>query len=454
MVKTVIVGSGAAGMEAANTLYNAGETDFLVLEKLDYIGGRIHTYRKDGYCIDAAAQLVHPGYKMARKVIGELGHSDDLLRSNMLGLRMYDETQKKRVFIKPDPERPPQENAATMQWIGAMGPDNVKAFMDWARERCADGKMYEGEVTWGLDVDNVVFADYVEEHFGKEVLERFAQPIISSVSLTYPERMSTLYGLQILWTVLVGDVDLMRDGLDVIIQKMLEKFGDKCRTNAEVTEIMIKDGKTTGVKLKDGEVIECENVICAAEAPNALKMLPDAPEVMKTALANIKYSQVFTVLIFTPEPEIDLMKFGTGTMFNRRANKPFATVSMRLGSKVPFMVPPGKMNTSMFLFDEVADELWDKSDQEVMDYIEKELRGVFDWYPEIEGFYIERFPYGNWRMSPGAATRMNDFRLNHYQDVPGLYLAGDYLFTSSYESALYTGERVANTLMQGKTQLV
>lgn len=453
MVKTVIVGSGAAGMEAANTLYNAGETDFLVLEKNDYLGGRIHTYRKDGYCIDAAAQLVHPGYKMARSVIAELGRSDDLIQSSMENLKMYDETQKERVFTKPRPDQP-AEMIKTMRWMGAMGADQAKAFLGWARERCADGKMYEGEVTWGLDVDNIVFADYVEEHFGKEVLERFAQPIISSVSLTYPERMSTLYGLQILWTVLVGDVALMKTGLDTIVTEMVKKFGDKCRVNSPVEEIVVENNKIKGVRVQGGEVIECENVICAAEAPNALKMLPNIPDATRSVLAKIKYSQVMTVLIFTDEPKIDLIAYGTGTMFNRRANKPFATVSMRLGTRAPEMVPPGKMNTSMFLFDETADELWDKTDAEIMDYIEKELRDTFPWYPEVNGYYIERFPYGNWRMSPGAATAMNDFRLNHYQDVQGLYLAGDYLFTSSYESALYTGQRVANTLMEGKKQLV
>ena len=68
MAKTIIVGSGPSGLIAAHTLVKEGYEDFLILEKLDRLGGRIESYVKDGYSIDVASQLVHPGYKMAKTI--------------------------------------------------------------------------------------------------------------------------------------------------------------------------------------------------------------------------------------------------------------------------------------------------------------------------------------------------------------------------------------------------
>ncbi|MDL2237412.1 FAD-dependent oxidoreductase [Christensenellaceae bacterium OttesenSCG-928-K19] len=453
MAKTIIVGSGPAGLIAAHTLYKEGYTDFLVLEKLDRIGGRIESYTENGYHIDVAAQLVHPGYKMAKTIIAELGLSDHLVHSTFNKLRMWDESQQRAVFSRPL-EDDPEEAAATMKWINAMGEDNYKGFIQWARDRCADGKMYEGEVTWGLDVDNDVLSEYVEERFGKEVLERFAQPIMSAVSLTSPEKQSTLYGLQILWTILVGNVDVMDTGLELLVDKLMEEFGDKCKTSCEVTEIVVEKGVTKGVKTANGDFYECENVICCVEAPTAIKIIPAMTEPMKKAVSTVKYSKVMTVLNFTDKMPIDFDEFGTGMMFNRRSGLLFTVASFK-SAKAPASVPPGKECTSLFLFDETADRMWDWPDEKIEEEVVKNLRKAFDFYPEtIDGYYIARYEFGNDIMPPGSATAMNEFRLNHYQDIKNLYLAGDYLFTSSYESAMYTGRRVAYAMLEKKEQLV
>ena len=46
--RTVIIGAGVSGLAAANNLLNNGYTDFVVIEALDRIGGRIFTTKQDG----------------------------------------------------------------------------------------------------------------------------------------------------------------------------------------------------------------------------------------------------------------------------------------------------------------------------------------------------------------------------------------------------------------------
>ena len=52
-VKVLVLGAGAAGIKAAETLHRKGITDFLVLEGNSYIGGRI----KDGTFKDKKISL-------------------------------------------------------------------------------------------------------------------------------------------------------------------------------------------------------------------------------------------------------------------------------------------------------------------------------------------------------------------------------------------------------------
>ena len=47
--KYIIVGAGLSGLTSAYMLHKLGETDFIVLESRDRIGGRIHT--QHGICL-------------------------------------------------------------------------------------------------------------------------------------------------------------------------------------------------------------------------------------------------------------------------------------------------------------------------------------------------------------------------------------------------------------------
>lgn len=56
--KFVIVGAGMAGITAAHTLSKAGETDFVILEARDKIGGRMETVDFGGYTIERGANWI------------------------------------------------------------------------------------------------------------------------------------------------------------------------------------------------------------------------------------------------------------------------------------------------------------------------------------------------------------------------------------------------------------
>ena len=57
--QVVIIGSGLAGLAAAQRLSEAGIDDVIILEALDRIGGRVHTIKHRGYLLELGAQWLH-----------------------------------------------------------------------------------------------------------------------------------------------------------------------------------------------------------------------------------------------------------------------------------------------------------------------------------------------------------------------------------------------------------
>lgn len=54
----------------------------------------------------------------------------------------------------------------------------------------------------------------------------------------------------------------------------LEKFGGKIQLNAHVDEIIVKDGKAVGVRLKNGKVVNAKKAVVSNATPfDTVKML-------------------------------------------------------------------------------------------------------------------------------------------------------------------------------------
>ena len=73
-VKVLIIGAGAAGIKAAETLHRKGFDDFIVLEGKNYIGGRIHHELFEGNVVPLGAGWIHhigkdnPIWQLAQKL--------------------------------------------------------------------------------------------------------------------------------------------------------------------------------------------------------------------------------------------------------------------------------------------------------------------------------------------------------------------------------------------------
>ncbi len=450
MEKVIVVGGGCAGLTAAYTLKKNGY-DVSVYEAAPHIGGRMHVWEKDGFIVDEYAQFVHPGYKIAKEMIINEFKLD--LHPFELGAGARVWFNNKWVAAFPDPNDP-QALADTGEWIAYMGEENFNNFVGTVEKYCKD-KMYEGSVDWMLDVDadpKANFGDYVTANFGPRVLEVFAQPILAAIGLEYPEKVGVGFGLQIAWTVLVGGAAVVKKGLGQLAICMTDTLEpDKVHVDAPVEEIVIENGKATGIKVK-GEFVAADKVVCAVPATHALKIIPGLPNAMRTAMETVTYCPTIHSTLFFDK------KLGDGKLvcclLPRTTGEPFCSFLYQSGRSIWMLPDDNSESISAFFYGEGADKFWNKSDDEIA---EETLRVLRKYKPETPDNYlfhhIVRAPIANYTMHNGTPTALKEMRDGHYQDVQGLYLAAEYMYTGSYESAIAAGRRAADVVMGQATQI-
>lgn len=443
----IIVGGGCAGLSAAYHLHKKGY-GVEVYEAQKRFGGRMGIYEENGYLIDEYAQFVHPSYKKAKEMLTEMGIIEDLQPFDLGGgMNVWFNNHWVSAFPNPDD---PEAVAANKEWIDYMGEENFNNFVGYCAKYC-DGKFYEGSTDWMMDCDQddgSNFGAFVKENFGERVLEYFVQPVVASLGLEYPEKCGTAFGLQIVWTVLVGGAAVLKGGLGRLANEIVNIIGpEHVHLGAPVAEIVIEDMKTKGIKLESGEFIPCDTVVCATTAPAALKITPGLPDYMRKPVERVTLCRTIHSTLFFDEKLTDGVK-PVGGLLPRELGEPFCTCLFQ-SSRNPVALPDDHSDAmSVFYFGE--DQLpkyWDLSEEEILEHTFSVVKKYFSELPDhYIGGHVVKAPMANFTMQNGCPSAIKEMRDNHYKDVEGFFFSGDYMYTGSYESALNCGCNVARCI--------
>ncbi|MTJ80312.1 MAG: FAD-dependent oxidoreductase [Telmatospirillum sp.] len=445
MKKVIVVGGGSSGLSAAYTLKKNGY-DVTLFDRDKKPGGRLKMYQKDGFSINIATQLFVPSYAMAHKLAGDLGISDQFMTVDMSLMRVYYENGW--VNSKPNPNDP-AELAKAGAYAQNMGPNLPKLF-EWVSS--VSQNMYEGSSDWLADLDgddSGNFGDYVRTHFGEEVLECFVQPIVATLAQDDPGKFGVAYGVMLLKSVMGGTCEVLKYGVGDLATQMIKYLGDSIVANSPVTEIKVVNGRATGVVV-NGVLYEADAVICATQGNKVLGLIPGLSDAQKQAISKVTYCGCMHSMLFYDKVLSDEMM---GGMIPGRTGAPFCGLlfNSRFGSAA---LPPGKECVSLFYYGSGRDKYWNSSQEEIAQVSATEFRKFFPSLPKDFLFaHTEKIEDAIYTMEAGSATAMRKLREQHYQDVKGLYLAGEYLYTGSVESALNSGCRAAEFVMERREEI-
>jgi phytoene dehydrogenase-like protein len=256
----VIVGAGLAGLTAAAELHRRG-SEVLVLEAGDAVGGRVRTDAVDGFLLDRGFQVLLTAYPTASQVL-------DL---PALDLQAFEPGALVRVdddFCRVgDPFRRPADAWSTL--TARIGTPGDLARLLRLRQRVRQGE--PEAVLRGLD--ETIAYRFRKARFSARFIDTFLRPLVAAITLD-PELTSSAqvfdFALRMLSS---GKVAVPADGMGAIAAQLAGRLPEEAiRLHARVDKV------TESGVVVDGEVIEAEHVIVAANATAAARLVPEVTD--------------------------------------------------------------------------------------------------------------------------------------------------------------------------------
>lgn len=185
MKRIAIIGGGIAGLTAAYELARLAREgapiEAVLFESSSRFGGLIETVREGGFTVECGPDGWVSAKPWARELAVELGLASELIPSN-------DATRKTHIFL-PTPSHPSGALAPLPDGLNMMVPTDLDALDHSPLFTPAAIAAYRAEPTRAADLlasippesDDESVADFTLRHFGPEVLDRVAAPLLSGV---------------------------------------------------------------------------------------------------------------------------------------------------------------------------------------------------------------------------------------------------------------------------------
>ncbi len=281
----VVIGAGFGGLAGAIRLGARGYR-VTVLEKLDAPGGRASVFRQDGFTFDAGPTILTAPFLLEELwTLCGRRMADDLTLKPMdpfYRIRFNDGTT---FDTSGDPARMRAE-------VQRLAPDDVagyEAFMRIGREICSLGFEQLGDSPFNSIMDMVKVAPdmlrlgSLRSTYG--IVSKFIKDERLRIAFSFhplfiggnPFTASAIYAmipyLERRWGVhfAMGGTGQAVAGL----AKLIAGQGNTIRCGVEVEQILVSNGRATGVRLKGGEAIDADIVVSNADSAFTYrKLLP------------------------------------------------------------------------------------------------------------------------------------------------------------------------------------
>jgi oxygen-dependent protoporphyrinogen oxidase len=177
MKRTAIIGGGIAGLSAAYYLEKArrsgAEIEWILFEKSSRLGGVIKTEYRDGFVLEAGPDSFLTIKPEGAQLCRDLGIGDQLIGSNDAERKTYI-LVKGRLVPMPDGL---QFMVPTRVWPMVTTP----LFSWWTKLAMAAEFLGLRGGKGQNQVEDESVADFVRRHFGRQMVERVAEPLLAGV---------------------------------------------------------------------------------------------------------------------------------------------------------------------------------------------------------------------------------------------------------------------------------
>jgi protoporphyrinogen/coproporphyrinogen III oxidase len=469
--RVVIVGGGVSGLAAAHRLSElaerrpAGEPppEVLLLEASGRLGGTVRTARREGFLLEGGPDSFISEKPAALELAARLGLGERVIETNAAHRRSF--------VVRAGRLRP------TPEGFQLLAPSRLWPFLT------TDIFTLRGKARMALELllprrrasdDDESLARFVRRRFGREALERMAQPMVGGIYTADPERLSLRATMPrfiemerehrslilALWKRArrqrgpQNGASGARYGLFLSFDEGMQALTDalaarlpsaSVRLNARVTEVVREGGaRRWSVRTESGETLSADAVCLALPAYAAARLLRAADDALASELDAIPYASTATVNLAYKREDIPhpLDGFGFVVPFIERR----ATLACTFSSvKFPSRAPAGHALLRAFVGGALQPEMFELGEGEMVSAVRRDLRDLLGVGAAPLFAHVERWPRSMAQYHVGHLARLSRIEAR-LQSLSGLRLCGNAYTGAGVPDCVRVGEEAADAI--------
>jgi phytoene desaturase len=364
--RIAVIGSGFGGLATAVRLQSKGYAVELI-EARDQLGGRAYVYRQDGFAFDAGPTVITAPFLFDELFQGAGRRTEDYVRIVPVDPFYRIEFHDGRRFEYNGDE------TETERRVAAFSPRDLDGYRKMIRQAKAifqkgfvelsDKPFLKFSDMIGIAPDLIRLQSYktVYSFVSQYVQDPLLRRVFSFHPLLVggnPFQTTSIYAL-IHYLERQWGVHYAMGGTGALVAalgRLFEEQGGRVRLSSPAQEIVVRDGRATGVRLSSGESIDVDAVVSNADVANTYRKLI-APELRRKnsdrRMERLRYSMSLFVIYFGTRKRYPDIKHHTiilsesyrellDDIFNtKRLGDQFSMYLHRPSATDPAMAPPG-----------------------------------------------------------------------------------------------------------------
>ncbi|HWR36989.1 MAG TPA: protoporphyrinogen oxidase [Clostridia bacterium] len=461
-MRVAIIGGGISGLSAAFYLEKeraaGAPVEYVLFESTDRLGGSMYSERIEGCIVEAGPDSFLTEKPWASQLAAEVGIGHCLIGSNDADRKTYILIHGGLV-VMPD----------GLQFMvpTKILPTGLSPLFSWGTKLRMIKELFHPPRP--MQKDETV-AEMVERHFGAEMVDRLADPLLSGVyggdaaSLSaravLPRfvEMEEKYG-SLSRAMLAARKRMlatanqnakprplftsMRDGMQQLVDAIVAHLTPmSLRLSSPVRDVEFRDGRWKVVL--DGDTESFDAVILATPARVAGRLLERVKPELSADLGNIPYSSSVTVTMGYKTSQLRSLPPGFGFLVPRSEGKRMLACTF-VHRKFPHRAPPDKGILRCFLGGAKDELVLGLGDKEIENIVRRELREVLGLDAEPTFIRIYRWRSAMAQYSSGHLDRVARIERNT-QQLHGLALAGNAFKGIGVPDCVHSGQDAAKTM--------
>lgn len=433
MKRVAVVGGGVSGLAAAFALQKrrtSAAVECVLFESSSRLGGVIRTERVENCVLEAGPDSFLTEKPWAADLCRDLGLEDQLISSN---------DAERKTYIVHNGRLAPIPDGMMFMVPTRIAPVFLSPLFSWKTKLRIVGEWFR---KLKPSADEATVADFVASHYGREMVERVADPLLAgvyggsadqlSVAAVLPRfvEMEARHGslgkamLASRKARAVSSRPLftsLRNGMQQMVDALAQRIPASARRlNTSVAAVKPESGKWLVVN--GGRTEEFDGVVLAVPAYAAAAMLSSNTSLAQE-LQSIRYSSSLTVSLVYDGSVRRSLPPGFGFLSPRVEGGRILAATF-VHNKFPHRAPPNRAIVRCFLGGSKDEEVLAKSDAALVDVVRSELRRILNLHSEPLAVRIARWPRAMAQYEIGHLARVARIR-SFIESAGGFALAGN-----------------------------